>query len=95
MKRPYLFRGSITLTCDGSAKTECIFDGSCDASGLGATLGVAARSHMQHVTSDLKDQEFRALLAAFVASAVDATPLDVLDGNVEMLTLVEGSERPS
>jgi hypothetical protein len=50
---------------------------------------------MQKIVPELKDQEFRALLAAFVVSAVDPTPLDVKEGKIDAILVAEGSPRPS
>jgi hypothetical protein len=52
---------------------------------------------MQKIAPELKDQEFRALLAAFVTSTADPTPLEVKEGSVDMILITEagGSGRPS
>jgi hypothetical protein len=89
--RPF-FTGTIKLSSDDGHRVSCEFDGSCDASGLGGMLGVAARSHMQHIPPALRDREFRALLAAFVASTADMTPLAVTEGSIEVL--IEGAPAP-
>lgn len=92
---PPLFHGTIKLTADNPDSTICEFDGTCDAAGLGLVLGVAARSHMQNVPAAMREQEFRALLAAFVMSTAVATPLTVHEGSIDVVDMGKGSERLS
>lgn len=90
-----LFNGTIKITGADSGQTEVEFNATCDANGLGLTLGVVARAHLQGIPEEKRGGEFHALLASFVTSAAQSGPVQVLEGEIACVPIGECSKVPS
>lgn len=90
-----IFHGTIKITGDDSEKTEVEFQATCDANGLGLTLGVVARAHLQGIPAEHRAREFHALLASFVTSAAQSEPVEVLEGEMALVPIGACSKVPS
>jgi hypothetical protein len=93
MKTRGVFSGRCSVQSDGDGQHTVEFDGGCNSTRLGEALGVIARAFMQKIPAEIREEEFRALLAAFVVSTADATPLDVQSGELEALLPVGPSSK--